>query len=77
MLTDGQLALIKTKIIWMSGRPQPSAAYVEWWEQQDPLAMEQQAVRLICKQAYRLIAEARQGHWQKVIELWQLYTPEG
>ena len=74
MITERQLRVIKTKIIWMRGYPAPDGPYVRWWDRQDPLVMEQQAQRLNIGQASRLIAAAATGQWQTVIELWRQYT---
>ena len=76
MITDRQLAIIKTKIIWMTGRPTPNRAYINWWEKHDPFIMEKQAESLPSNQAYKLIGAAIQGNWDKeggVIQLWKYY----
>ena len=77
MITDRQLAMIRTKIIWMTGRPQPNQAFVDWWEKHDRAIMQKQAESLTFKQAYQLIHAARHGNWDGedgVIQLWSFYV---
>ena len=77
MITDRQLAMIRTKIIWMTGRPQPNQAFVDWWEKHDRARMEKQAESLTSRQAYQLIHAAMNENWDGeggVIQLWSLYT---
>ena len=80
MITDRQLAMIRTKIIWMTGRPQPNQAFVDWWEKHDRARMEKQAESLTSRQAYQLIRSAINGNWDReggVIQLWRFYAECG
>ena len=77
MITDRQLAMIRTKIIWMTGRPQPNQAFVDWWQKRDRARMEKQAEGLTTKQAYQLIRATINGNWDReggVIQLWSFYA---
>ena len=77
MITDRQLGMIRTKIIWMTGRPQPNQAFVDWWGKHDRARMEKQAERLTSRQAFQLIRAAMNGNWDGeggVIQLWNCHA---
>ncbi len=70
-ITPAQLAMIKTNVIWLTGKStSPTAEYLGWWEKQDPFEMEQKAKNLTKYQASQIISEAILGNWEKVISLW-------
>ena len=77
MITDRQLGMIRTKIIWTTGRPQPNQAFVDWWGKHDRARMEKQAERLTSRQAFQLIRAAMNGNWDGeggVIQLWNCHA---